>query len=96
MKYRNWLLSASGVACLLAALASCSGNGGDAVTVNGDVPIAYVKRSTSIAINPTGAAIEGHCDEVHHSRSTDAAILGHIGRGVDDRFAVVTPVWKHG
>ncbi len=53
MKYRSWLLSASGMACLLAALASCSGNGGDAVTVNGDVPIAYVKRSTSIAINPT-------------------------------------------
>ena len=47
MKYRNWLLSASGVACLLAALASCSGNGGDAVTVNGDVPIAYVKRCSS-------------------------------------------------
>ena len=50
-------------ACLLAALAlavlaACSGGGGgdDTVTVNGDVPIAYVKRATSVGLNPTDAA----------------------------------------
>ena len=34
------------------ALLACSGSS-DSVTVNGDVPIAYVKRSTSLSINPT-------------------------------------------
>ncbi len=46
------------IGCALAlaiVLASCSGNGGDStsVTVAGDVPIAYVKRSTALSINPT-------------------------------------------
>ena len=40
----------------LLALAACSGSGGDTVTVNGDVPIAYVKRATSVGMNPTDAA----------------------------------------
>jgi hypothetical protein len=36
-------------------LAACSGGSGrsDTVTVNGDVPIAYVKRSTAVTLNPT-------------------------------------------
>ena len=38
-------------------LAACSGSGGeDTVTVNGDVPIAYVKRATAVGMNPTDAA----------------------------------------
>jgi mono/diheme cytochrome c family protein len=39
-------------------LAACSGGGGseDTVTVNGDVPIAYVKRATSVGMNPTDGA----------------------------------------
>ncbi len=55
--YRTWqqhgrCVGALGCALLLAA---CSGNGGDSttVTVAGDVPIAYVKRSTALSINPT-------------------------------------------
>ena len=45
-------------ALALAVLAACSGGGGgdDTVTVNGDVPIAYVKRATSVGLNPTDAA----------------------------------------
>ena len=49
-----------GTAALMAAaaLAACSGggtgDGSDAVTVNGDVPLVYVKRATTININPTG------------------------------------------
>jgi hypothetical protein len=40
-------------------LAGCSGGGGEAaagadrLTVNGDVPVAYVKRATSVGLNPT-------------------------------------------
>ncbi len=38
-------------------LTACSGSGSDdTVTVNGDVPIAYVKRATSVGMNPTDAA----------------------------------------
>ena len=37
-----------------AVLAGCSGGGSnETVTVEGDVPIAYVKRSTAMSINPT-------------------------------------------
>ena len=49
---------ASGAA--LALLAGCNGGGGstagDTVTVQGDVPIAYAKRSTAVRINPTNGA----------------------------------------
>jgi hypothetical protein len=46
------------LACItaLAVLAGCNGgstSSGDTVTVNGDIPIAYVKRSTSVTMNPT-------------------------------------------
>jgi mono/diheme cytochrome c family protein len=49
------------LACLAALgallLSACSGSGSsDTVTVNGDVPIAYVKRSTSVGLNPTDGA----------------------------------------
>jgi Hydrazine synthase alpha subunit middle domain len=41
----------------LAILAACSGGGGssssDNLVVNGDVPLVYVKRSTTLRINPT-------------------------------------------
>ena len=43
----------------LLALVACSGGGTsseDTVTVNGDVPIAYVKRAVSVGLNPTDAA----------------------------------------
>jgi hypothetical protein len=47
----------------LALLAGCSGGGagrddsaGGAVTVNGEVPLAYVKRSTTLRLNPTNGA----------------------------------------
>ena len=41
--------------CVMATLTACNGEGGgtDGVTVNGDVPIAYVKRSTAVTMNPT-------------------------------------------
>ncbi len=46
--------AATAALAVLATLVACSGNGGsDTVTVNGDIPIAYVKRSTSLRINHT-------------------------------------------
>jgi hypothetical protein len=51
-------LRAAGVAAAVAAamLAACSGSSNDnndSVVVQGDVPLVYAKRSTSISINPT-------------------------------------------
>jgi hypothetical protein len=45
-------------AAALAALAGCSGSGSadDSVAVEGDVPIAYVMRSTALRFNPTDGA----------------------------------------
>ena len=51
--------SAFAVLSLLTLLAACSGGGTsseDTVTVNGDVPLAYVKRATSVGLNPTDGA----------------------------------------
>ncbi|MGA0610895.1 hypothetical protein [Caldimonas sp. KR1-144] len=54
------VVAAGGLAAAIAlALAACSGSGdsgSDTVAVAGDVPIAYVKRSTAIGINPTNGA----------------------------------------
>ena len=52
-------LAAIGLAALAAAItAACSGGGGSdgTVTVSGEVPIAYVKRSTAMTINPTNGS----------------------------------------
>ena len=49
---------AAAAACLL-VLAACSGSGGDSgdkLTVNGDVPLVYAKRSTAVGMNPTDGA----------------------------------------
>ena len=48
-------IAAAALAALV--LVACSGSGSsDTVTVNGDVPIAYVMRSVSVGMNPTDAA----------------------------------------
>mgnify|MGYP001240486136 FL=1 len=46
---------ASGAAALVLALAGCNGGStsGSTVTVQGEVPIAYVQRSTALSLNPT-------------------------------------------
>lgn len=61
---------------LAALLAGCgSGSGGsDAVTVNGDVAIAYAKRSTTINMNPTdGAPSAPGGDLIVRERSSPSA-----------------------
>lgn len=49
-------LIAPAVALLVAGCSGSGDSGSDTVTVSGDVPIAYVKRSTDININPTNGA----------------------------------------
>jgi hypothetical protein len=47
---------AGALSCLMLALAGCGSGSNDTVTVEGDVPIAYVKRSTAMSMNPTDGA----------------------------------------
>ena len=47
---------AAAVATLLASCNGSSGEGSGSVTVQGDVSIAYAKRSTDLSINPTDGA----------------------------------------
>ena len=45
-----------GAALVVAGCGSGSSSTDNTVTVNGDVPLAYVKRATSVGMNPTDAA----------------------------------------
>jgi hypothetical protein len=56
----SWRSTAALTALAALVLAACSGGGGssgnDTVTINGDVPIAYAKRSTAVTLNPLDGA----------------------------------------
>lgn len=52
-RFHGELLAGAACAALLAALAGCGSGSADAVVVEGDVPIAYVMRATSVRMNPT-------------------------------------------
>ena len=54
----RWATACGAASLVLVLLAACSGGGGgeDTVIVNGDVPVAYVKRATSVGLNPTDGA----------------------------------------
>jgi hypothetical protein len=57
LSYPHGRLAATGLAALAAAItAACSGGGDGTVTVSGEVPIAYVKRSTALTLNPTNGS----------------------------------------
>lgn len=48
------ILALATAAIAAAVLVGCnSGGGSDSVTVNGDIPVVYTKRSTAMSINPT-------------------------------------------
>lgn len=57
-KLQTWSTRTLGAALAAAALAGCSGGGSNesTVAVQGDVPIAYAKRSTAMRLNPTNGA----------------------------------------
>ncbi len=78
-----------------ALLVGCSGSSGDnatlsdSVLVNGDFPIAYVKRSTSIRINPTdGTPFAPGGDLLLREAASPSAkehnLTAHITQGVGD------------
>jgi len=58
LSYSQGRIAAFGLAAMAAALAAgCSGSGSEGtVTVAGDVPLAYAKRSTAMTINPTNGS----------------------------------------
>jgi hypothetical protein len=60
----------------VAFLAACSGGGDSAVTVNGDVPIAYAKRVASVTLNPlNGAPTAPGGDLMVRDKSSPSAII---------------------
>jgi hypothetical protein len=83
---------ACALAAALAALAGCSGNGTsgtDTVTVNGDVPLAYVKRSTAVRLDPvTGADSAPGGDLMLREKSSASAaeynLTARFTQGVGD------------
>lgn len=87
---RSQALCAVAMAALLAGCGSGSSNDtGDTVTVNGDVSVAYVKRSTALSMNPTdGANFAAGGDLMVRERSSPSArehnITGHITQGNGD------------
>lgn len=64
------------------ALAACSGSGeSDSVTVEGDVPIAYVKRPTSTLGNPTDSVMTGQGGDLYiREKSSPSAAETNITR----------------
>ena len=50
---KHWSCKTAILALGALLLAGCGNGSGDSVTVNGDVPLAYVKRSTAMSMNPT-------------------------------------------
>ena len=74
----------------LSGLAGCSGSGSSgAVTVEGDVPIAYVKRSNTVRINPTDAGNTGSAGDLYireksSPSATEYNITGSVTAGLGD------------
>jgi len=81
------LWSATAAACLM--LVGCSGSESESGTVEGDVPLAYVKRSTALTMNPTdGTPSAPGGDLMVREKSSPSApehnITRHLTRGVGD------------
>ena len=81
----------AGLAALAAAtLVGCSkSSDGDTVVVNGDVPIAYVKRSTTLSMNPTdGTNFAAGGDLIIREKSSASAtehnVTARFTQGVGD------------
>ena len=92
LSYSQGRIAAFGLAALAAAvMAGCSGSGSSegTVTVAGDVPIAYVKRSTAMRINPTnGSPSAPGGDLIIREKSSPSAqehnITARFTQGVGD------------
>lgn len=71
------------VVASLSGLVACTGNGSSSsVTVEGDVPIAYVKRSNNVRINPTDAGNNGSSGDLYiREKSSPSATEYNITGG---------------
>ena len=82
----RWLAASASAATLL-VIAACSGNGesssNDSVVLNGDVPIAYVKRSTAVTMNPTDGANSAPGGDLMLREKSSASAAEH---NLTDRF----------
>ena len=80
---------------LLAACGSGSGSTGsdDSVTVNGEVPVAYVQRSTSLGMNPTdGANFAAGGDLIIREKSSASARWHNVTASIT--ACQLTPNWR--
>ncbi len=76
-KHHSIALAIALALAVLAGIAGCSGSGtesGATLTVTGDVPIAYAKRSTTMRVNPTnGAPFAAGGDLIIREKSSPSA-----------------------
>lgn len=86
--YRRLALAAQAAALFAGAvLSGCSGS--DATTVSGDVPVAYVKRASTVTLNPlTGASFQPGGDLIVRDTSSPSApehnVTAAFTQGVGD------------
>jgi len=77
------------LAGVVAGLAACTGTNTDSITVQGDVPIAFIKRPTSALGNPTDAVTTGDGGDLFirdksSPSGTDTNITGSLTNGKGD------------
>lgn len=78
---RTGALALSGLTALLAACSGSGGGGDDSVTVAGEVPLAYVQRSTDVSLNPTnGAPSAAGGDLIIREKSSPSAPAHNVTR----------------
>jgi hypothetical protein len=70
-------LAAVSAAVLLAACGSDGPAGADTLTVNGDVPLAYVKRLASVGLNPTDGANSAPGGDLMLREKSSASAIEH-------------------
>lgn len=77
-------MAAAAAAAALAVVACGSGGSGDdSVTVNGDVPLVYTKRSTAVSLNPTnGAPFAPGGDLMLREKSSPSATEHNLTEGI--------------
>jgi hypothetical protein len=77
------------IVAVVAGLAACTGGGSDSITVEGDVAIAYVKRSVSALGNPTDAVVTGQGGDLYlrdksSPSGTETNLTGSYTQGQGD------------
>src|SRR2546423_2778567 len=77
LRFGALAFAAAALAAWLAGCGSGSATDANTVTVNGDVPLAYVKRPNSISMNPTNGAPAGEGGDLVIREKSSASALEH-------------------